>query len=228
MGLPKPYYEEPGIVIYNNDCRDILPYLEPVDLVLTDPPYGIEWQSNWNGGSFGKIYGDGLIDGKWIELLKSSVLYCFTRRDVMQIWVDLIQKSISVRDVLVWDKLSHGAGNINSWAPCYEMIIFASKDSPKLVGSRPQNVLRHWRVDGGATGMSTKNLLSHPDEKPIALITDILQKHEGSVLDPFMGSGTTLRAAKDLGRKAIGIEIEKKYCDIAIKRLQQEVFDFGK
>lgn len=228
MSLPKPYYhdERAGMTIFHGDCRHILPHLPKVDLVLTDPPYGVNWRSNWNGGQFDKIAGDSVIDGSWIDLIKSDTIYCFTKWNVLQKWIDEINKKMPVRDVLVWDKKSHGAGNINSWAPCYELIIFASTQSPKLKGNRPQNVLRHWRVDAGATGISTGKLLTHPAEKPVELFVDIIQKHDGLILDPFMGSGTTLRAAKDLGRKGIGIEIEERYCEIAARRLSQEVFNF--
>ena len=230
MSLPKPYYSEPGITIYCGDNRDILPHLEVSDICVTDPPYGISWQSNWNAKEkhFGKIVGDGEVKTSWIYDLQSENVYCFTRWDVMQQFVDAFNQSpvLRVKDVLVWDKLSHGAGDLNSWAPTYEMIIFACTQSPKLLGTRPQNVLRHWRVDGGATGVSSGRLLSHPAEKPVPLLTDIIQKHLGTVVDPFMGSGSVLRACKDLGRKVVGIEIDEKWCDLAVKRLQQEVFDF--
>ena len=186
--LPKPYYQDDFCTIYNGDCREILPLLEPVDLVLTDPPYGVGWQSNWREDTFDKIKGDDVVNTDWIKLLDAPSIYCFSKWPVLQKWIDAFEIiPIKVRDVLVWDKKSHGAGDLNSWAPCYELIIF---------------------------------------EKPVELFTDILQKHNGYVLDPFMGSGVTLRAAKDLGRKAIGIEIEEKYCKIAVKRLSQEVFDF--
>ena len=232
MSLPKPYYEEPGITIYCGDCRDILPYLEPVDLVLTDPPYGVNWQSNYRKkkfDKFDKIVGDEFVRADWIKLIESEIFYCFTKWTVMQKWIEAFEKiPIKVRDVLVWDKISHGVGDLNSWAPRYELIIFASVYAPKLLGHRAQNILRHWRVDGGAAGISSGKLLSHPAEKPVELLTDILQKHEGSVLDPFMGSGSTARACKDLGRAFIGIEIEEKYCEIAIRRLAQEVLPLDK
>lgn len=225
MSLQKPYYDDgKGIQIYLGDCRTILPELGGADLVLTDPPYGVNWQSNWRADTFDKIKGDDVVSADWLKLLNTKSVYCFSKWTVLQKWIDAFDKTpFKVRDVLVWDKKSHGAGDLNSWAPCYELIIFASTDSPKLVGSRSQNVLRHWRVDAGATGISSGKLLNHPAEKPVELFVNIIQKHEGNVLDPYMGSGTTLVAAKNLGRKAIGIEIEEKYCRIAVERLKQEV-----
>lgn len=226
MGLPRPYYSEPGITIYCGDSMQLLPELQ-AEVCLTDPPYGVGWQSNWRKDTFDKIKGDEAVNTEWIKLLDAKSIYCFSKWTVLQKWVDAFEAiPIKVRDVLVWDKKSHGAGDLNSWAPCYELIIFASVYSPKLLGERSQNVLRHWRVDAGATGMSTGKLLSHPAEKPVELMTAIIQKHDGSVIDPFMGSGSVARACKDLGRKFIGIELEEKYCEIAVKRLQQEVFQF--
>jgi len=124
----KPYYQDDYCTIYHGDCREILPSLPKVDLVLTDPPYG--WKT--------KLYGD---------------------------------------------------------------------------------------------SSNTRSRLTkvHPTQKPVALMAWCISiaKNPPLILDPFMGSGTTLRAAKDLGRKAIGIEIEEKYCEIAAKRLAQGVLEFS-
>jgi DNA modification methylase len=227
MTLPKPYYEEDGIVIYNADCRDILPHLPKVDLVLTDPPYGINYVSRWGSTSFDKILDDHSVSAGWLSILQPyRAMFMFTRWDVLQEWREAVEcNGGKVRDVLVWDKRAHGAGDPStSWAPTYELILFSSVEPMKFVNGRPQNILRHWRVDAGATGMSTGRLLCHPNEKPIPLLKQLIANYEiATILDPFMGSGTTLRAAKDLGRKAIGIEIEEKYCEIAVKRLAQEV-----
>jgi DNA modification methylase len=196
MTLPKPYYEENGITIYHGDCREILTHLPKVDLVLTDPPYGIDWKSNWKNGNQEKIIMDLSPDFSFIKDLNSKIILMFTRMDVLNDWTNALKVwSWQIKDILVWDKKKHGAGDLN--------------------------VLRHFCIDGGFVSKI------HPAEKPVSLFLELISNHEvETILDPFMGSGTTLRAAKDLGRKAIGIEIEEKYCEIAVKRLRQEVFDF--
>lgn len=221
----KPYYQDEWVTIYNGDCREILPELPKVDLVLTDPPYGIEWQSSWRTAKFDKIIGDNSISGDWIKLCKSEIFYCFTRWDVLQKWIDEFSNNgLPVRDVLVWDKVAHGAGDLESYAPTYELIIYATKGRVKLSGSRPQNVLRYWRVDAGATGKSSGRLLCHPAEKPVPLFHHIIYNHHPDlILDPFTGVGSVLVAAKNQNVKSIGIEISEKYCEIAARRCQQSV-----
>jgi len=219
----KPYYETDLGRLYHGDCLEIMGQLEPVDLVLTDPPYGVSWQSNWRKNKFNKIHNDEKVHYKWLSYLKTNVLYSFAKWSVMQEWIDqVLAVGLSVNDVLIWDKLAHGAGNLKSWAPTYEMIIYATNGRVELNGKRPQNVLRHWRVDAGATGKSSGKLLKHPAQKPESLFIEIIKRHSGIVLDPFIGSGTTAIACERLNRKWIGIEIEEKYCEIAAKRIELE------
>ena len=202
------------------DCLEILPLLGKVDAVVTDPPYGISWQSNHNGKrkKFAKILGDESVSTEFIGHLDADVIYCFTRWDVLSEWVAAIP---NVKDVLVWDKKSHGAGDLSSYAPCYELIIYAPQKRTSLLKGRKQNVLRHWRVDGGATGISSGSLLTHPAEKPVALLADIIENHDShTILDCYMGSGTTGVACVKLGRSFIGIEIDEGYFDIACRRIQ--------
>jgi len=117
-----------------------------------------------------------------------------------------------VRNMLVWDKGHMGMGM--PWRNQHELIAFGKKTAGEIRAGNRGNVLRVAR-----TGNKV-----HPTEKPIDLCSAVLSNAAlGTVLDPFMGSGTTLRAAKDLGRKAIGIEIEERYCEIAAERLSQEV-----
>jgi DNA modification methylase len=220
-----PYYEQDGITIYHGDCREVLPFVS-ADICIADPPYGIGYESAWGSTRFGPIRGDESVQPDWLSALQPDTLYCFTRWDVLQAWRIAIEATgRKVRDALVWDKQSHGAGDpTKAWAPCYEHVLYASSKALPLARPRPQNVLRFARIDGGAIGVATGNPLVHPSQKPVPLIKHILSKHDGmSVLDPFAGSGSTLVAAYSLGRRAIGIEIEERYCEIAAKRLAQSV-----
>lgn len=236
MSLPKPYYndEKAGIKIYHGDCREILPHLPKVDLVLTDPPYGISFRSAWPSEERKKdpIHGDDIEDYRamlgWFfpavkEILNDGCCCCCCcsggggTPSLAYLWIEAT-KSLKVENVCVWDKGFLGMG----WRYRFqwESILVATKGDRKTWngGSAKSNILKFQKVipqDG-----------DHPTPKPETLMRDLIHdnSNEGeTLLDPFMGSGTTLRAAKDLGRKAIGIEIEEKYCEIAVKRLSQEV-----
>lgn len=215
------FHEEPGITLYCGDCRDVLPLLEPVDLVLTDPPYGVTYQSNHAvGRGVQPITNDGTRLSLYLyrgvfPLLRANHVLWFTRWDA---WPDvwgLLGQFFPLRGLLIWDKGTPGMGDLNHWGPSYEMI--ASAGSGKIVGGRDGSVIR----------MSTEPTVSryHPTEKPAELLSYLIGKmhRAATVLDPFVGSGTTLAAAKGLNRAAIGIEIEPRYCEIAVKRLRQEV-----
>lgn len=218
--LPEPYYDRDGITIFCGDCRDILSFLQPTDLVLTDPPYGVTYESN-TGGRRGKqpITNDGTrlslrMYRQVIPLIQANHILWFTRWDAWpDVW-ELLGQSFPMRGLLVWDKGSPGMGDLEHWGPSYELI--ASVGRGKTIGSRDQSVLRF-------SGVST-NVRNHPTEKPVPLLRYLMEKLDaGTVVDPFMGAGSTLVAAQQAGRRAIGIELEERYCEIAVKRLQQSV-----
>ena len=189
----KPYYEKDGIVIYHGDCREILPNVGPVDLVLTDPPY------------------EGYDDYAW-EVIDIENLLPSVRAFVF--WKgSLFPLPYTARHV--WAKANRNVGNSGE---LYEEIY-------ELLGRTTGLVFRHAVIDSEMNATLNGDVFfSHPTQKPIRLIKRIVQQTDAVIiLDPFMGSGTTLRAAKDLGRKAIGIEIEERYCEIAANRLAQEV-----
>lgn len=232
----KHYYEHAGITIYHGDCREILPQLPKVDLVLTDPPYGIDFQSAWptEERKKEKIKNDGLEEYKallpWLyssikDVLKDGGVACCCcgggTPSLAYAWIE-VPKHLNLENVCIWDKGFVGMG----WRYRFqwEAVIIASKGERKTWngGNNRSNILEFQKVipQNG----------DHPTPKPESLMRQLIEDNSNAeelVLDPFMGSGTTLRAAKDLGRNAIGIEIEEKYCEIAAKRLRQEVFDFG-
>jgi site-specific DNA-methyltransferase (adenine-specific) len=220
VSLPKPYYEEECIVIYNADCRDILPHLPKVDLVLTDPPYGIELDTNnsrFSGGTADSIAKRGNSTGGTgagkpihndAKPFNPSFLTQYGEHQIIWGWhcfPDMLPRGAC----LVWLKRNDEAfGSFLS-------------DAETAWMSKGHGV--YCRRDLSNNAISLERV--HPTQKPESLMRWCLSffPNASTILDPFMGSGTTLRAAKDLGRKAIGIEIEEKYCEIAVKRLAQEV-----
>ena len=215
------YYSDGSTAIALGDCRDILPHLEPVDLVLTDPPYGKGISMLRNiGESRGKSKMNNYQVSTWdlerpaSETFKSLVL----AGNKAMFWggnyfADMLP---AMDSWLVWDKKCQ-----NGWKDN-----FADCEMAWTNLGGPARVFRHlWmgacRISETESGAGKQ----HPTQKPIELMKWCLElaPSAGTILDPFMGSGTTLRAAKDLGRKCIGIEIEEKYCEIAVRRLQQEV-----
>lgn len=203
----KPYYEENGIAIYHGDCREILPTLEPVDLVLTDPPYGMN-----------------ALDGT-----RTQRKYGINRQDNWDIFPPdhkAIQLCLNAgRDSIIW-----GMNYLCNVLPPHKGTIVWFKPHVAHLPNRSDVEIAYSSLTIPATliSMIADRNLAHPAQKPLALIKHCIRlaKSPQSVLDPFMGSGTTLRAAKDLGLSAIGIEIEEKYCEIAAERLRQQVLSF--
>jgi DNA modification methylase len=211
MSVPTPYYDDgKGIVIYHGDCRDILPHLPKVDLVLTDPPYGLG--KRLTGGSHGEWSGGFTISPEWDHetISKDCIQQILALANHAIIWGGNYYDLEPVRGWLAWDKMQdHSSGH-------FEMA-WTTLDIPT----------RSFRLSR-CEAYSQMNK-EHPTQKPLDLMKwclNFLPKSQ-TILDPFMGSGTTLRAAKDLGRQCIGIEIEEKYCEIAARRLGQEVLDLA-
>ena len=214
--LPKPYFQDDAITIYHGDSRVILPQLTvKADLLLTDPPYGIKYSTEKSGypgiRRFPPMVGDKDLDAvQWlltqVETYPTCIIWgahCFPHLlPFPGVW-------------LCWDKrVIDEADAAFGWP--FELA-WVSKRQGKAHIYRVQH--------GGAVNADGANMpRMHPTQKPVALFKRIILDYDGQViLDPFMGSGATLRAAKDLGRKAIGIEIEERYCEVAAKRMAQGV-----
>ena len=227
----KPYYDDGrGIVIYNADCRDVLPTLAAgsVDLVLTDPPYGVAYSTGRRLSdirSSTRLVNDLLIAPLLNDTAASlapllndtAAMYWFAAPERLDVVLPILRARWETPNILVWDKGNCTAGDLyTTYGEQWEAIVYARTAAHPLIGGRDRDILRFSR------GNTAKYL--HPTQKPLPLLRYLIGRHAtGTILDPFMGSGTTLRAAKDLGRKAIGIEIEERYCEIAAQRLQQSV-----
>ena len=205
--------------LYCGDCLEILPTLGKVDAVITDPPYGVTYQSNAAvGNGTIPITNDGTrislrLYKKIIPMLNGAPTLWFTRWDAWpDVW-EIFGAATKINGLLVWEKGSPGMGDLRHWGPSFELI--ASCGPIVLRGARDGSVLHYNTVPS-----ANRN---HPTEKPIALFDYLIKKisdKEQTILDPFMGSGTTGVACMNLGRKFIGIEIEQKYFDIAARRIE--------
>ena len=211
---PEPYYDRDGITIYHGDCLEILPHLT-ADVVVTDPPYGIGYRSGHDGELAREIAGDEDVRLRDFALGLGLPTACFAT------W--RCSPPSPPKGQLIWKKNAGGMGDLTfPWKTDYEVCwIFGVGWS----GHRGSSVLTASTVPTWNSGKAKR---VHPHEKPVDLLQQIVAKAPpGTILDPFMGSGTTLVAAKLEGRKAIGIELEERYCEIAVKRLAQGVLDFG-
>lgn len=216
----KPYYEDDWVTIYNGDCREILPTLPKVDLVLTDPPYNV-------GVNYGQ-HDDKMSEEDWRRWAEDWFLWCLgnatTTLVTGQARLPYYGQIEPWKWLLCWWKpaaMGRSPVGFCNWEP----VAMWGKGSSGHSDVVRAPIVPDSTVDG------------HPCPKPLLWAKGLLALFpvddgeifgERTVLDPFMGSGTTLRAAKDLNRNAIGIEIEEKYCEIAARRMEQEVFDFTK
>jgi DNA modification methylase len=200
----RPYYQHGGITIYHGDCKEILPEVYfGTELILTDPPYGLG--QRWTGGTWATnpIYDDALVwdakavDGDVIDL----VLECAPN---VILWGGNYYRLPPTRCWLLWRKPQ-------------QMHTMADFEMAWTNFDRPAKAFDELRNPDGTR--------EHPTQKPLSLMKWCLSlaPNATKILDPFCGSGTTLVAAKDVGASAIGIEINERYCEIAAKRLAQEV-----
>lgn len=212
----KPYYDEKGIVIYNADCREVLPLPEMADLLLTDPPYGLQENAHRVASrtklaattDYGSFHWDSEpATREEIRLSRLSAKRCI-------IWGGNYFDLPPQRGWLVWDKQNSG-----NFADA-ELAWTDLETSVRIFRFLWNGMIREGKWRGVPR--------VHPTQKPDELMSWCLSfaPEAQMIIDPFMGSGTTLVSAKNSGRRAIGIEIEEKYCEIAAKRLSQEVLEF--
>ncbi len=239
----KPYYEDGSIAIIHGDVLDVLADMEAtVDGVITDPPYASGSRLEAQKSSSGAMLRAGRFADRPIELDQMTTTgFVWLMRAVAagvrpllpdggsllsfidwRQWPNLVGAletcNYRVQGMVVWDKGHFGLGN--GFRSQHELVCHASKGVPKIHNRGTGNVLRAARQDP----------VDHPSPKPVGVMEHLLRvviPPGGVVLDPFMGSGSTLRAAANLGMRAIGIEAEERYCEVAASRLAQGALDFG-
>ena len=213
-----PYYSDDFVTIWHGDCLDLRDEWDMGDVLVTDPPYGIAYKSNMAGVLPRSIYGDNDSSLRDEALRRWASAWPLSNRPALVFGSWKVQRPLDTRALLVWDtKGALGMGDLSlPWKPSHQEIYVLGEG---FTGRRTSDVLCFAPVQSMAS-----NGRLHPHEKPVALIHELIGKcPPGCVVDPFMGSGSTLVAAKAQRRKAIGIEIEERYCEIAARRLAQEV-----
>ena len=216
-----PYYADDLVTIYHGDVCDMdfswwTNLYSEASVMVTDPPYGISYQSGQAVSLPASIAND--TDNSY----RDHAVFMWGNRPALVFGSWTRPAPTGTRMALVWDKgpaLGMGALDL-PWKPSWDLIYVIGGG---FHGHRDGGVLRVSPVQSMA-----KNGRTHPHEKPVDLMRALLQKcPPGGVLDPFMGTGATLVAAKSLGRRAIGVEIEERYCEMAARRCSQEVLGLG-
>jgi DNA modification methylase len=225
-GQVAPYYEDELVILYHGDALDILPTLKSVDLVVTDPAYAFGLASTSQEGKAGG-WGDLMNNARWYaEWLRE--LRRLTENKGGAAWVfnswrsfpTLARASFEalwpIVSLAVWDKMWIGPGGSQGLRPSYELMALFAHPAFAVVDRGVPDIIRFQWASQRPNG--------HAAEKPVGLISRLIQAGPAPevVLDPFVGSGTTLRAAKDLGIRSIGIEVEERWCEVAARRMGQE------
>lgn len=220
------------INLMQGDCLERMKEIpnETVDMVLTEPPYGMSYVSNHRKVKFDAIANDDDLD--WVDIFVDEIFrvlkqdtpaYIFCSWHHVDVFKRSVERKFKLKNVLVWVKNNHGAGDLKgAYAPKHEFVLYAHKGRCLLKNGRTTDVIFEDKV------ASTK--MVHPTEKPVGLLKRFIE--DGSdendiILDPFMGSGTTGIAAKNMKRGFIGIEKETVYFNIAKERIEDTSHDIG-
>jgi site-specific DNA-methyltransferase (adenine-specific) len=209
----KPYFEDESVTLYHGDCREIDAWLA-ADVLVTDPPYGMDYNSGWVKGR-----PDRPITGDKSTTVRDVVLARWGDRPAIVFGTWRVEKPKGVRQTGIWDKGEDpGMGDLSlPWGSSFEEFYVLGSG---FVGKRGGAVIR-------LNKPPVSNRPDHPTPKPVGLMERLIVKTTGVVADPFAGSGSTLIAARNLGRKAIGVEVEERYCELIASRLAQGALDFG-
>lgn len=206
-----PYYADDHVTLWHGDCIELADVWTGADVLVTDPPYGMAHVSGWKQRP---------IAGDQTTETRDAALAAWGDRPALVFGRWSEPRPAGTRARLVWDKGEWpGMGDLKfPWGPSDEEVYILGAG---WTGKREGTVVRANRPSSAAS-------IDHPTPKPVPLMERLIAKAPGGVIaDPFAGGGATLVAARNLGRRAIGVELEERYCEVVAKRLSQGALDFG-
>jgi site-specific DNA-methyltransferase (adenine-specific) len=222
----KPYFQDADVTLYHGDCREVREWLE-ADVLVTDPPYGIAWKG---GGT--TSYRRGNIPAKQEIVTVKGDKDTAARDDVLAAWGDRpavvfgswrSPRPPATRHRLIWHKQGQFPGPVNAAFMTQDEEIYILGHGFRKSSPPQRSVIATREIRSREVVR-----IGHPTPKPVELMERLIDRcPPGVIADPFAGSGSTLKAAKQLGRKCIGVEIDESYCELIARRLSQGVLDFG-
>jgi site-specific DNA-methyltransferase (adenine-specific) len=198
--------------------------LPKVQMMFTDPPYGVEYEGGTKkrdalqGDTSTDLYGEFLSSA--VKIVDGPCYMWFADSQAFAVYRAAMQSNCEISALIIWVKNQAQYGNMGAqYKQKHESCLYFKPHGCTLRWAGPNNEVTVWNVSREPAN------LWHPTQKPVALAYRAIRNHNAtSVIDPFMGSGTTLAAAKMHGRQAIGIEIDEKFCKVAADRLRQNVY----
>lgn len=212
-----PYYQDDTVTLYHGDCLELTEWLA-ADVLVTDPPYGMAFQSGYRAETHAPIAGDRNT------AVRDRARAVWGNRPAAMFGTWRVPRPDGTKQVLIWDKrgVGPGMGDLST-------AFGTSHEEVYLLGHWAKRASRRGSVittESSPSELTTR--IGHPTPKPVGLMEILIASAApGTIADPFAGSGSTLIAARNLGRRAIGVEIEERYCEIAARRLDQMCLDFG-
>ena len=214
------YYQDERVTLHHGDCTEITEWLN-ADVLVTDPPYGVNHSTHGKNAPI--IKGEGRTGRSAKRVLTTE--HTAIRDEAIALWAPRpaivfgswrAPRPLDTRFRLVWDKIIPGMGGVGVWKPQDEEVyVVGDWPNPRTISRTDSNVLRFKALRGKARP-------DHPTPKPVDLMEYLIERSPaGTVADPFAGSGATLLAAKNLGRKSIGVEMEEQYCELIATRLTE-------
>ena len=220
----KPYYQDEHVTLYHGDCRECPAWLA-ADALVTDPPYGVEWKQRLGDGRKPREqdYILNVVKGDTDTSARDDALAAWGPKPAIVFGSWRVQRPPNVRSMLIWHKEGSYPGPLNA-------AFFTNHEEIYVIGEgwrKSAPPLRSVITTTGHSGQAARRV-GHPTPKPVGLMEQLIDRcPPGVIADPFAGSGSTLIAARNLGRKSIGVECEERYCELIAHRLDQGAFDFG-